>query len=52
MHPKREDGTFDIELKGKLAALLDTDVFPNARLMAGGAFGQRLGGIGGSGGGI
>ena len=52
VHPKREDGTFDIELKGKLSALLDTDVFPNARLVAGRTLGQRLGAISGSGGGI
>lgn len=50
VHPKREDGTFEIEVKGKLAALLQTDVFPNARIVAGGGSRKALGVIGGSGG--
>lgn len=47
VHRKREDGTFDIEIKGKLAALIGGDVFPNARMAVGKAWGVKSGSGGG-----
>lgn len=52
VHRKHDDGGFDIEIKGKLAALIGADVFPNGRIALDARHQNPLGVIGGSGGGI
>lgn len=45
VYPKKDDGTLEVEIKGKLAALIGADAFPNGRVALAANRHPRLGGM-------